>query len=204
VLLGGRPLVEEDERGFRPKPLQELQTTQRVADHSKTPPPVASDDQPENCPAPMPEDTKGRSRRALAYQSQITGLPPGLDVPLNGVRFDGCDEATNRMIEAKGLGMEWMLKWPEDKLYRSKFYTKMMGQAARQNSASAGRGVDYYFASKKMADFFDLQFARKEYNNILVHHVEAIVKKMEIWLRSLIRDFHNIGNMGRIQLDNRR
>lgn len=123
-----------------------------------------------------------RSRNGLAYQSRITGLPPGLDVPLNGVRFDGCDDATGRMIEAKGLGAEWMLKWPEDKLYRSDFYTDIMKQAARQNSASADRGVDYYFASKEMADFFDLEFARKGYNNILVHHVEAVVKKIEAWL----------------------
>jgi len=90
------------------------------------------------------------------------------------------------MIEAKGLGMEWMLKWPEDKLYKSKFYRAIMDQAGRQNVASAGRGVDYYFASKKMADFYDLEFARKGYNNILVHHVEAIIKKIKLWLRSLI------------------
>lgn len=152
---------------------------------AKEPPPAASDDQPENCPVPVPEDTTDRSRRTLAYQSQITGLPPGLDVPLNGVRFDGCDEATGRMIEAKGLGMEWMLKWPEDRLYTSDFYIEIMKQAARQNVASAGRGVDYYFASKEMADFFDLEFARKNYNNILVHHVEAIVKKIQTWLRAL-------------------
>jgi hypothetical protein len=163
------------------------------------PPPVGTDDDPENCPAPVPENTKGRSRRALAYQSQISGLPPGLDVPLNGVRFDGCDDTTGRMLEAKGLGMEWMLKWPEDKLYRSKFYTNMMSQAARQNFASAGRGVDYYFASKKMADFFDLEFARKRYNNILVHHVDAMVKKIINWLRSLTSGFDRTPSIPAVQ-----
>jgi hypothetical protein len=155
-------------------------------DPSKDPPPAASDDQPESCPAPTPENIKGRSKRSLAYQSQITGLPPGLDVNLNGVRFDGCDTATARMIEAKGLGMEWMLNWPKEKLYQSKFYQRMMRQAGRQNNASAGRGDDYYFASKRMADFFSNEFSQKGYSNIKVHYVEALVKKIVNWLRQMI------------------
>jgi len=153
---------------------------------SKDPPPATSDDQPEDCPAPTPENIKGRSKRSLAYQSQITGLPPGLDVNLNGVRFDGCDDATARMIEAKGLGMEWMLNWPKEKLYQSKFYQRMMRQAGRQNNASAGRGDDYYFASKKMSDFFSKEFSQKGYSNIKVHYVEALVKKVVNWLRQII------------------
>jgi hypothetical protein len=155
---------------------------------SNDPPPVASDDLPENCPAPTPENIKGRSRRSLAYQSQITGLPPGLDVNLNGVRFDGCDDATARMIEAKGLGMEWMLNWPKDKLYQSKFYQRMIRQAGRQNNASAGRGDDYYFASKRMADFFSDEFSKKGYSNIKVHYVEAIIKKILDWLLQVISE----------------
>jgi hypothetical protein len=166
---------------------------------SRDPPPVASGDQQDDCPAPTPENIKGRSKRSLAYQSQITGLPPGLDVNLNGVRFDGCDDATARMIEAKGLGMEWMLKWPEEKLYQSKFYQRMMRQAGRQNNASAGRGDDYYFASKIMSDFFSKEFSQKGYSNIKVHYVEALVKKIVNWLRQMIIE----SNIEKISHNNR-
>ena len=150
------------------------------------PSPAGSDDDPENCPVPTPENTKGRSRRSLAYQTQITGLPEGWDVALNGVRFDGCDDETQRMMEAKGLGMEWMLNWPTDKLYQSKFYQRMMRQGERQNNASTGRGDDYYFASERMANFFSSEFAKKGYSNIKVHYVEALVKKFARWLRRFI------------------
>jgi len=152
---------------------------------SNDPSPDGNDDDPENCPIPTPENTKGRSKRALAYQSQITGLPEGWDVVLNDVRFDGCDEGTQRMIEAKGLGMEWMLNWPRDKLENSKFYQRMIRQAGRQNEASAGRGDDYYFASKRMADFFSEEFAKEGYSNITVYHVESIIKKITKWLNQI-------------------
>ncbi len=86
------------------------------------------------------------------------------------------------MIEAKGLGMEWMLNWPKDKLENSKFYQRMIRQAGRQNEASAGRGDDYYFASQKMADFFAGEFAKRGYAYIKVHYVEALTKKIAKWL----------------------
>ena len=59
----------------------------------------------------MPEVISA-SERALAYQEQITGLPPPLAVKLNGVWFDGCDENTGTMLEAKGEGYQWALKGP--------------------------------------------------------------------------------------------
>jgi hypothetical protein len=66
-------------------------------------------DDPESCPPPTIEIDNGkRSARAIAYQSQITGLLPGFDVLYNGVRFDGCDDVTQRMLEAKGLGNDWL------------------------------------------------------------------------------------------------
>jgi hypothetical protein len=160
------------------------------ADPSQTPnsapTPATEDDEPRVCPAPTPENIAGRSKRTLAYQTQMTGLPPGLDVEYRSVRFDGCDEDTGRMIEAKGLGMEWMLNWPYDKLVKSKFYQNMMKQADRQDKASRGRGDDYYFADVRMANFFDAEFEQAGYTNIKVHHIEAIVKKIEdcvAWIR---------------------
>jgi hypothetical protein len=147
-------------------------------------PVLPSDDDEMKCPAPTPENIKGRSNRSLAYQEQVTGLRRGWDVNYLGVRFDGCDEDTGRMIEAKGLGMEWMLTWPPKNVYQSKFYLRMMRQAERQNTASAGRGDDYYFASDRMANFFGVEFRKAGYSNIRVHYVEAIVKKIVAWLSS--------------------
>jgi hypothetical protein len=42
--------------------------------------------EPKLCPDPTPENIAGRSERTIAYQSQITGLPPGLEVVFNGER----------------------------------------------------------------------------------------------------------------------
>jgi Restriction endonuclease fold toxin 5 len=61
-------------------------------------------DRPQLCPDPSDENIAGRSERAIAYQSQITGLPPGLAVKLSGVGFDGCRESDGTMLEAKGPG----------------------------------------------------------------------------------------------------
>jgi hypothetical protein len=144
------------------------------------------DDEPKICPAPSVENIAGRSKRTIAYQSQMTGLLPGFDMEYRTVRFDGCDEKTGRMIEAKGLGMEWMLDWPYDKLIKSKFYLRMMKQAGEQNTAAKGRGDDYYFADERMAHFFEAEFERERYTNIKVHHVDAVVKKIEdciVWIR---------------------
>ena len=143
---------------------------------------MQADDGPKVCPDPTPENINRRSQRSLAYQSQITGLPYGFDVAYLGVRFDGCDEQTGRMIEAKGLGTDWMLNWPPEKLYQSKFYLRMMRQAERQNAASNGRGDDYYFASERAARFFGEEFRKAGYTNIVVHHVEAIMKMIKRYL----------------------
>lgn len=159
--------------------------TDETADGGPSPAATADGDDPEVCPLPTPENIAGRSRRSLAYQSQITGLLEGLDVQLNSVRFDGCDETTQRMIEAKGLGMEWMLNWPYDKLIQSKFYRNMMNQAERQNYASEGRGDDYYFADTRMEKFFSAEFEEAGYTNIKVHQVDAHVKKFIEYLKSL-------------------
>ena len=76
--------------------------------------PETDQDQPKLCPDPNAENIAGRSERSLAYQQQITGLPRGLEVTLNGVRFDGCIEADGTMLEAKGPGFENKMDGPYD------------------------------------------------------------------------------------------
>ncbi len=60
------------------------------------------------------ETIAGRSEGSLAYQEQITGRPPGLEVKLNGVRFDGCREEDGTMLEAKGPGYADKMSGPEN------------------------------------------------------------------------------------------
>jgi hypothetical protein len=69
-----------------------------VVDPDALPPPIAqtgvgsqsaaetAEQRPSLCPDPSAEIIAGRSERSLAYQEQITGLPRGLEVMLNGVR----------------------------------------------------------------------------------------------------------------------
>lgn len=148
-------------------------------------------DDPKNCPPPTVEiDNGSRSTRATAYQSQITGLLPGFDVLYNGVRFDGCNEVTQRMKEAKGLGTEWLFeRYPSDPL-GVRYYNQIMKQAEAQNRAGAGRGVDWHFADPHQAAFFDLEFKLHHYDNITVYYTEAIVKKIEeyiLWIKGLLK-----------------
>jgi hypothetical protein len=49
-------------------------------------------------------DRVGPPRRGSPYQEQISRLPRGFEVKLNGVRFDGCREGDGTMPEAKGPG----------------------------------------------------------------------------------------------------
>jgi hypothetical protein len=137
------------------------------------------DKEPKVCPPPTEEDTTGRSDRAIAYQTQITGLPKGYDVLFNGVRYDGCDKITKFMQEAKGLMGGYLTSLPEDRLRQEKFYRDTMDQARRQNDAAIDRGVDWYFADQKFADFFEIEFRNAGYARIDVHYREAVLKKIE-------------------------
>jgi hypothetical protein len=147
---------------------------------------ATEDDEPKVCPPPTKENVNGRSARALAYQNQITGLPIGWDVLLRGVRYDGCDQDTQRMQEAKGLMPDYLMRMSDDQIRRTKFYNATMDQAGRQNAAAIGRGVDWYFADKRLSNIFTDDFEEAEYSNITVHYEEAITKKIEDCI-SLIR-----------------
>ncbi|MGH7061737.1 MAG: hypothetical protein ACREFH_15220, partial [Stellaceae bacterium] len=63
---------------------------------------LSASNRPQLCPDESPENINGRSERSLAYQEQISGLPRGFEIVLNGVRFDGCRETNGTMLEAKG------------------------------------------------------------------------------------------------------
>src|SRR5579859_1250103 len=127
-------------------------------------------DEPRLCPDPGPDQPGGMSLRAAAYQHQITGLPPGMAVTLNGVIFDGCRESDGTMLEAKGPGYEWPLL--AYGFYRDDYQGKkaIMVQAERQNNAveGTGRKVEWYFAERSVADHFREAFKVEGFTNITV------------------------------------
>jgi hypothetical protein len=158
---------------------------------ASSPDAAVSTEQAESCPPPTLElDNGKRSARAIAYQAQITGLLPGFDVQYNGLRFDGCDEITQRMLEAKGPGNDWLLERHEQSPFKENYYDKLMSQAENQNRASAGRGVDWHFADRGEALFYYLEFNAHHFDNIRVYYTEAVVKKTEdcvLWIKNALR-----------------
>jgi hypothetical protein len=127
-----------------------------------------SSDQPKLCPDPTADRPGGKSVRAQAYQAQITGLPPGLAVALNGVVFDGCRESDGTMLEAKGPGYAWALRGSNAWMENYRGVDGIMDQAAKQSEAAAGRAIEWHFAEQPAADYFRNAFARRSLSNITV------------------------------------
>jgi hypothetical protein len=134
------------------------QEVTRAAAPPAQPPRPADDDRPKLCPDPTPRN-EAMSADARAYQQQITGLPPNLHMILNGVDFDGCDQKTGNMLEAKArhsqfvdaTGAKWK-NWFGESLDRG--WPAMRAKAVQQNLAAVGTGrrVEYHCAEKEIAD----------------------------------------------------
>jgi restriction endonuclease fold toxin 5 of polymorphic toxin system len=131
-------------------------------------------DRPRLCPDPSAESIAGRSERSLAHEEQITGLPRGLEVKLNGVRFDGCREGDGTMLEAKGPGFADKMTAPDD---WPEWFTgdeAMAEQMRRQSGAAAGRMVEWHFAEQPVADYFRVFAEQNRLSNIVVLYTPAI------------------------------
>ena len=122
-------------------------------------------EEPELCPPPTPESTNGRKPEEILYQRQITGLEIGCDVELNGTRFDGCDELTGDMLEAKNVN-GWFMGVKDKYKEMIGDYIKIMAQAERQFNASRGQAVIWYFSDEDTAGFYNREFERKGWSNM--------------------------------------
>ena len=138
----------------------------------------AANDNIRLCPDPGPDHPSMKAipddHRAKLYQQQITGLPPGQAVMLNGVRFDGCRTADGVMLEAKGEGFEWALQ--EDGEFFSNYMgeRKIIEQMKDQSVAAGGRLVEWHFAEKRVADHFEIVTKRLGLDNIIVKHTPPL------------------------------
>jgi filamentous hemagglutinin len=104
----------------------------------------------------------------LAYQQQITDLPRGLEVTLNGVRFDGCIEADGTMLEAKGPGFADMMDGPDDWQEWFTGVAPIEAQMQSQSRTAIGRTVEWHFAEEPVADFFRSYAEKYRLSNIRV------------------------------------
>ena len=90
------------------------------------------------------------SNRAAIYQSRITGRLPDVIYKVNGVAFDGFDEAAGVLLEAKGPGYANFVRNGQ---FRD-FFTGakgLVGQAERQIRAANGTPIRWHFSEPEAA-----------------------------------------------------
>lgn len=113
-------------------------------------------DQPRLCPDPGLARPGWISDRSQAYQSKVTGLPPGLAVMLNGVEFDGCKTKGIQpvMLEAKAWGYaprgisREALEWRDGYQGRA----KTLKQMTNQSIAAGSWTVEWHVAELRFSE----------------------------------------------------
>jgi hypothetical protein len=77
--------------------------------------PIGDDREPKLCPALTKEPETTKTANSIAYQEYVSGLRCGWAIILGIVRFDGCDETTGFLLEAKA-DLDFMVD-DNDELY---------------------------------------------------------------------------------------
>jgi hypothetical protein len=135
-----------------------LQSDSRAASAATT---NDASDQPKLCPDPSLDVPGNKSDRSVAYQTQISGLPPGMAVRFNVVMFDGCRMTDGTLLEAKGPGLAQHLnddgEWKPYIIETGK--ADLDDQIARQSQAAGERIVEWHVAEPRLAKDIE-QFAR--------------------------------------------
>ena len=129
----------------------------------------AANDNVKLCPDAVPDWPNNDKEGWQDYQQQITGLPKGLAVQLNGVMFDGCRMTDGIMLEAKGAGFAWAIENGEFfKNYRGT--KRAIEQMQRQSiaAAAANRTIEWHVAEKPFADYLAKVAASLPHKNITV------------------------------------
>ena len=130
------------------------------------------------CPDPIFEVTSvGNKPGELLYQSQISGLPIGMGVRLNGVNFDGCREGDGTMLDATVTG-PWFLSLPGFVFRTLSEYNDTRNQAFRQMYAAGNRKIEWHFSNQRVAEFWKGEFAKLGYKITVKYtpFIPAIVK----------------------------
>jgi hypothetical protein len=112
--------------------------------------PAVDDREPKLCPDPRDEPKTTKSANSIAYQEYVSGLRYGLAIILGIVRYDGCDQLTGFLLEAKA-DIDFMYD-ENDNLYwwikpESDPAIQMKSQA--RAAAAAGREVVWHAQTEK-------------------------------------------------------
>jgi len=143
---------------------------------------AVTDSDPRTCPDPSFEaDSEHRTAGQLLYQSQISGLPLGMGVELNGVKFDGCRVSDGTMLEAKTSTSAWFSSLPIALFETFNAYIKIRDQAFRQIIAAGSRKIEWHFSDSGTAWFWKNEFARLNYK-ITVKYTPFIANAVKLFL----------------------
>jgi hypothetical protein len=146
-----------------PTSIPESGTGQGANDNARTDARAAANDDAKTCPDPSFEaDSSDRTAAQLIYQTQISGLPPGMGTTLNGVKFDGCRESDGTMLEAKTTGA-WFAFVPDSVFRTFKEYKETRDQAFRQIRAAGSREIEWHFSTPSAAGFWRREFSALNY-----------------------------------------
>jgi hypothetical protein len=111
------------------------------------------------------------SARAAAYQSQISGQPPGQVYIVNGVKFDGYDGSS--LLDAKGPGYANFVGTNGEFKPWWNGTDSLLDQADRQTAAAGSTPITWAVAEKPAADAMRSLLQQNGFSNIDVVHVPA-------------------------------
>jgi hypothetical protein len=112
--------------------------------------PIGDDREPRLCPDPTPEPRTTDSANSISYQEYVSGLPYPLAIWFGSLFFDGCDESTGDLLEAKA-NIDFLfddadnLKWW---VYPEKDPALQM-EAQSDAAVAAGRRVVWHAQTEK-------------------------------------------------------
>jgi hypothetical protein len=112
--------------------------------------PTADDREPKLCPDPTEEPKTTKSANSIAYQEYVSKLPYGWAIVLGTVRFDGCDEETGFLLEAKA-NIDHLFD-ANDKLYSWVYPAnnpEIQMERQAKEALAAGRNVVWHAQTEK-------------------------------------------------------
>ena len=112
--------------------------------------PIANDNEPRLCPNPRKEAETNNSANAIAYQEYVSGLPYPLAIFFGGAWFDGCDQPTGLLLDAKA-NMDFLFDANDDLKVWVKPENNPANQMQRQSDVvtAAGREVVWHAQTEK-------------------------------------------------------
>lgn len=94
---------------------------------------------------------EGMSDRAAIYQSRISGRLPDVGYTVRGTKFDGFDQASGILLDAKGPGYATFVRNGQFEAWFGGA-DDLVAQAQRQLRAANGTPIRWHFAEDAAAD----------------------------------------------------